>query len=721
MKNHTSYFAALMDGLKDYLPPDLHFEEDGLVREAKKLIGDDKRKFRLGKVNSIMPTIAKKGASTKRLAAVAIDGMDDVFSEKDSENINQLLVKFQQTVKEVKLSDNPRQSDYTLHHILHKYTARIGCYELRPETTLFDRNRILAAVTACLECLEGQPRKFYLVKGDLSGIQRFITSGITLENPGEGAHTAKRLRGRSFLIALLTNFLAEHIIDELNLFQSNIIFAGGGHFNLLLPATAEIDAELKNLEQKLNEMLFDEVGMTTSLVLAKTEIDGANGDAPFAKVSDYYVKLNPEMEKQKSKRYKGYLSEMMRTPIKPKKYDSIGKEMGENIPRADYLVQINVNDIEDVHAMKNEKGVVFYLEKTQTVFAAFKDDFKGGISELLDKHESCINSLRITKLNDTNFLEYQGVFSQNMPISHGFTFVGKHAPLNHEGVLSFDKLAELCHNPKDSFEFAQLAVMRLDIDNLGAIFIRGLAEKGQPSSFQRLATLSREFHWFFSGYFNTLAEQYQIYVTYSGGDDAFVVGSWYNVLHFAVELRQQFEKFVCGNKKIHFSAGIFMCHPHYPVGRFAEDAADCEKFAKQFNGRKKNGIHVFDHTLGWKGFISKMEFAEKLLGYISKDGDNTKDPEKLARSLIHRLLRILRSCMKDGEVRIDNKRLTANIARLHYLFARHGFNDERIKTTTQGLAKDIIKVILDDFNNQDQLEDYLIPFNYVIMKTRKMK
>jgi len=296
MKENTSYFAALTDGLQEHLPSNPHFKgDDTVVQKAKRLVGDDIREFHLGQVNSIMPTIAKKGASTKPLPAVSIDGFEGVFLEDNSKNITQLLAALQQTTEGMTLPENIRQLDYTLHHILHKYTARIGCHKERPETSLFDRNRILAAVTACLEYpkKENEPHNFYLVKGDLSGIQHFITAGITLESPGEGVHTAKRLRGRSFLIALLTNFLAEHIIDELDLFQSNIIFAGGGHFNLLLPATTTIDTKLKDLEQKLNEMLFDEVGMRTSLVLAKTLIETEGKDAPFAKVSDYYAKLNP--------------------------------------------------------------------------------------------------------------------------------------------------------------------------------------------------------------------------------------------------------------------------------------------------------------------------------------------------------------------------------------------------------------------------------------------
>ncbi len=717
---HKAYFAALTDGLQDWLPEKLQFGHYDLVEEAKRLMGDDNRVFQLGQVNSIMPTIAKDGASTVKLPAIALTVDEAVFPKDKPNNTNALLSDLQKMAATIEWQDKAQCLDDTLYHVLYRYTTRVACYKLRTEVSLFDRNRILAAVTSCLQYPGNEEQKFYLLKGDLSGIQAFITANLTLEKLDESSNTAKRLRGRSFYVALLTDFLARYIVEKLGLFQSNIIFSAGGHFTLLLPGTSEVEGKLKQIEEDLNEMLFEEVGMTTALVLAKTKIETNGIDAPFSNVSDYYDELNQELERQKENQYRGYLQKIIgqkKSQIEQEELKGLGKTLGENIPRSGYLIQLNLKEDKDISIIDN-RSVVVRLKSTKTVFVAFKNDFIEQTNAMLEKYKSDIKSVKIIKLNATDTLEYAAQIKTNIPISFSFSFVGKYAPTNEKNeVLPFDKLAELCYN--DSFEFPQLAVMRLDIDNLGAIFAYGLGGKNTPVSFQQTATLSREFNWFFSGYFNELAREYQIYITYSGGDDAFVVGSWYNILHFVRALHKQFKKFVCHNEKITFSAGIFMCHPHYPVGRFSDDAGDCEKEAKKGD---KNAVHVFDHTLSWRSFESKMVFAEKLLNYTKQDGDDIKDPEKLARSLVHRLLRILRSCMKsDGTVRIDASRVKANVARLHYLFARHGFNEKRITEATDGIAKDIIEVILKDFDNPNYLADYLVPFNYVIMKTRKMK
>jgi len=766
IENHKAYFAALTDGLKEYLPEDFHFNADSvpLVQKAKELMGIELQNFRLGQVHSIMSTIIKE-KDAKPLPIVAMEKEKGIFPTQNGGTVDTLLQELKQQLANIEPTKNARQLDYTLYHQLYRHTARIGCDSSTPETSLFDQNRLLAATTACLTKLGTEPPKFYLVKGDLSGIQGFIYANFGLQNPGDGRKSSKRLRGRSFLVAMLTNYLAEYIVEKLDLFQANIIFAGGGHFNLLLPVTDGMERGLGNLQEKINDMLSREVGTTTSLVLAKVEIDTQKDPKPFKDVSKYYAKLATEITKQKYKRNLSQLDDFMPPIIDVKKLNEklnkIGESIGETIPRAELMAQIELKTEDDFTAIKDKGGVVFQLEESKTVFIAFKKNKKKKneksdtekLHDFIKDNLSGIKVVKIIQFNDTDLAKSITDIPQvnKIPISYGFTFVGKYAPTfdekikgeadkyNNENNLTgndkykdgdikpFDALAKMCYNPKDDFDFPQLAVVRLDIDNLGSIFARGL----NTSTFQRLATLSREFNQFFSGYFNVLAEEHQIYITYSGGDDAFVVGSWYNILHFMVALKKKFDEFICGNECITFSAGIFMCHPHYPVGRFAKDAEAYEKQAKGYQKYKhltrnadkcekvKNAVHIFDHTLCWKSFSCKMEFALKLLHHTNKEG--TKNPDKLARSLVHRILRILRSCVDEdrGSVHVNHHKIKANIARLHYLFARHGFDDKRIKEATAGIAQEVVAFILKDFNNPDIVADYLIPLNYVIMKTRK--
>jgi len=54
------------------------------------------------------------------------------------------------------------------------------------------------------------------------------------------------------------------------------------------------------------------------------------------------------------------------------------------------------------------------------------------------------------------------------------------------------------------------------------------------------------------------------------------------------------------------------------------------------------------------------------------------------------------------------------------LFARHGFDDDHIAKAQEGITKDIITMILKEFSEEKIIKNYLIPTNYVILKTRKI-
>ncbi|MBC7197172.1 MAG: hypothetical protein H5U39_07980 [Deferribacterales bacterium] len=363
--------------------------------------------------------------------------------------------------------------------------------------------------------------------------------------------------------------------------------------------------------------------------------------------------------------------------------------------------------------------MVAFDELNKYYFFIDNDQYEGLFSFLKNRQDK-IKKAKLIKINDNDFLEYAEKINNDFdfPTAYSFKYFGLYAPKNHNGdILEFKDLAKLNYNENDELSYPLLAVMRLDVDNLGSIFEFGL---GDRCTFSRIASLSREMDMFFSGYFNELARKFDVYITYSGGDDAFVIGSWYNILYFAKELYRKFKEFVCNNEYLTFSAGIFMCHENYPVAKFAQKTADLEELSKGFkddNGKAKNAVTVFDHTLSWDSYCTMLDFADKLLSYTNQD--EVKDKEKLSRSLVHRLLRIIKSCLnKNGSVNTD--KLYRNVAQLHYLFARHGFDANRIVKAQEGITKDIITVILQEFSKEKIVKNYLIPTNYVILKTRKI-
>ncbi|RMG73185.1 MAG: hypothetical protein D6722_04125 [Bacteroidetes bacterium] len=278
--------------------------------------------------------------------------------------------------------------------------------------------------------------------------------------------------------------------------------------------------------------------------------------------------------------------------------------------------------------------------------------------------------------------------------------------------------------------------MRLDVDNLGSIFALGLKKGGKQSTpFARTATLSREMDTFFSGYMNHLADAYDLYVTYSGGDDAFVVGSWINVLHFARRLRADFGHFACANSDLSFSAGIFLCDEHFPVAKFAEHAAEAEEKAKDYEspeGREKDALCVFDHTLSWTQFGEMLQFSEDLLRCVPETGGEG-DPAKISRVLLHRVHRMIKETVSERG-RVNLGALFRNRTRLHYYVARQKMTHKEIKVgeipartpeeQVDQVTKRVLATLLAHFSTERDtqarfLQNFLIATHYVILKTRK--
>lgn len=632
----------------------------------------------------------------------------------------------------LKLSDvkSYKQLADCIYFLSEKYTSRITSagYMSLPDVSLFDHNRALAGVVNCLiygktvnELNEYDPsvsgEKMLLVKGDISGIQKFIYSNISLESAGSGKQMAKKLRGRSFYVSLLTDFLSSKLVSQIGLAQANVIFSGGGHFILLLPDKADVKEAIENYEIRVNKFLIEKIGLHLSLNFSIAECD----TDLFVNSSKYFKILSDKLDQKKNKRFESYLPDVFNavkfrphTPNSETFSEDI--DIGKVIPHSNFLLEIEtVENGAFSESLRDAIVCSFPLFKTYFVML---DKFRevDRLFRILKENENKIVSINVVRLNSTDFLDIAEKFSAiNCPISYSFRFVGKEAPTDDKDreLLSFEELSKLDYE-SGQLSYPQLAVMRLDVDNLGTLFAFGLGDKG---TFSRVATMSREMHLFFSGYFNILAEKYKLYITYSGGDDAFVIGSWFNVMHFAKDFYLTFQKFACYNDRVHFSAGIFMCNSSYPVAKFADDAAIAEHLAKQFNSGQKNAITVFDHTLSWADYCSMLEFSEVLLSYTKSD--NEKGRGRLARSMAHRILRIIKSCMSsDGSV--NAQKMYENLAHLHYLFARHGFDHEQIQKATEGVENAVIKVILQNFSKEKIIKNFTIPMHYVVLKTREL-
>ncbi len=670
--------------------------------------------------------------------------------KKEEITQNNTFSDFKTDFEKIKKFENRAFVD-TCFALLEKYFSYTPCQiKGLEDVSLYDHLKTLMGLMVCLEGnKENNELPFLLIKGDISGIQKFIYSDINTEEAGQGKGTAKTLRGKSFYISLLSQFFAEEIIKQINLSSPNIIFSGGGHFNIVAPNTEKVKKILETLEKELNLILIKKIGTSLSLNLAFVY---AKSDLYKNNAGNYFYEVNKSLDKNKTQKHKKYLKEVFDNFGKKSYYLQDIKKLGKAMPYSDYLVEFTIKkELIDSKEFINkisddERMVANFLERSVIYFMPLPTDSEKkkyvsvtekSLNRLLNDYKDCFDSLKIIKINDTNYDSIKNIImmESSFPISYSYRFIGNECYKNEEGdVAGFEEISKLNYDSFTRLSYPQLAVMRLDVDNLGGIFAFGLNEK---SYLAKIASLSRELTIFFSGYFNNLAKEYQLYITYSGGDDAFIIGSWYNMIHFATRLQEDFKIFTCNNTNLAFSAGIFMCNENYPIAKFAKDAEMAEKKSKSFernntNGEmmSKNAICVFDHTLSWESYKSQIIFAEKILEFIENENTPDDNKGKLARSLMHRLLRIIKSSLcRNGN--IISRNFNRNISQLHYLFARQGYDHQKLeevetksehelKERSDKIAKIVIQQILNNFSKKTEIKDYLVSMHYILLKTRKL-
>ena len=142
-----------------------------------------------------------------------------------------------------------------------------------------------------------EKKKFLLVGGDISGVQKFIYRLASPEKAQKGM--SKRLRGRSFYLSLLTETFAHYILEKLNLPMTNLIWCGGGHFCILAPNTDSVGQNLDEIKRSINNWLLQFFQGDLYLALAKVEASSKE----IVDFSDLLDKLNYELSIAKNKKY----------------------------------------------------------------------------------------------------------------------------------------------------------------------------------------------------------------------------------------------------------------------------------------------------------------------------------------------------------------------------------------------------------------------------------
>lgn len=498
----------------------------------------------------------------------------------------------------------------TMAALLDKYAWCVpsATYVDYPSVALSDHLRATAALAACLHVTHGRPR-FRLVLGDLNGIQRFLYEVADPAAVREGA--ARRLRGKSFYLHFLTRSIAESLIAAGGLYGPNLLWATGGHFAILAPDEAAITGPLEGAANEAVRWLWEDSNAALGLTVASVPADEA-GLADFGSLLDqgHAALLDARTRPQafllmRPEAWEGALKDAVcaacgRDAWKGTELEE-GKchrcrefeDIGQALPRTLALADVGEAKLNGARGIRCP-GTTWWLLGRGTVPAPSR------ALVLLVNASSW----------DADFLPEEGPGT----CAYRFEPVATHVPLDRGdrgAVVEFSALA-------DRAPAGYLGILRMDVDNLGAIMARGLS--GPDRSLSKVSALSRTISWFFGAYLDTIADRHDLYVTYAGGDDLFLVGPWDRILDGGLEIQSGFVEYGCRNADLHLSGALWLCKGKFPVGRAAGYAGDrldrvakTARSATQGLDTDKNALAAFETKVPWPVLVRLKDLADNAL------------------------------------------------------------------------------------------------------------
>jgi CRISPR-associated protein Csm1 len=523
----------------------------------------------------------------------------------------------------------------TLHSLLEKYTANVpSATNVRhPDISLFDHLRTTAAIAQSLylhqtETKDGTTKdigretdvKFILACGDFSGIQKFI---FNLTNEG----AAKGLRGRSFYVQFFCKACADFILKRLGLHKVALLYNSGGKFYLLIPK--HLQDALEKARSEVNAWLMSEFHGQVFMGLGVAEIT----DSMFTQGRmDTAWKMTAEaLERDRLHKFKDQLSHEF---FQPQVHGDPSKSCrvcgnrdgggGDRCPMCKSLESLGIwlrharailtlwGEGQEVHRMQKLLGIeqVLHFERLGMHTLFIDQDHLHRLQEVKGVQAEC------TFLNPEEDFELGAVSLPACATTQ--MYLGKWESSGAED-LDFEAMAD------QEKAISRLGVLRMDVDNLGLVFIQGLQfperddtgwgpvqtdgqgriKRRSMASISRMVTLSRQLNMFFSGYVPRILkdEAYsRCRIIYAGGDDLFIVGAWDQLPGLARSIRDDFSTFCCRNPDFSISGGLTLHRGKFPIYKAAVQAGDAESRAKKV--RQEWGKQAFAHQKDGFCFIN---------------------------------------------------------------------------------------------------------------------
>lgn len=560
------------------------------------------------------------------------------------EYVNSFLEVVEANMNFVPSSTNQKeQADISLYDHS-KMTAALGCciYDFIKEKTS-DFREILFEKGSLFYC----EQVFLVYSMDLSGIQNFIYT-----TSGDGA--LKALRSRSFYLEIFMEYCIDELLESLGLYRTNLLYSGGGHAYLICANTDSNKEKIERFEREINEWLLDIFHIELYLGGAYAECSADHlKNKPEGSYKKIFEKISSGISEKKLRRYTASqilkLKQSTRPSMRECKVCRRNDELCENG---------KCRICNHIESMSN--GII-----NGRLFTILNDT---------DKNRTALPlPFGRVMVSDSEETWKKGLLSAKTDYIYTY---GKNCMYTGYGVVTKLWVGDYCRDSSlgnlaaESQGIRRLAVLRADIDNLGQAFVRGFENEENNNRYvtlSRTATFSRKMSMFFKLHINKLLSQGEFYlddceekgkrnavIIYSGGDDVFVIGTWDDIIGFAVDLQQAFEKYTQGTLTL--SAGIGIFHEKYPIAAMAEETGALESISKSMEGKQAVTLFSGEHTYKWDEFVNcilgeKMDLLRQFFHYY---------PEK-GMGILYQMLDLIREKQKGNRM---------NIARFAYLLGR---------------------------------------------------
>ena len=580
-----------------------------------------------------------------------------------------------------------------MYALLYEYSTFVPASTFEGNKTfvsLFDHLKLTSAIASCLYLNDSDNTdEFIMFEFDVSGIQKFIFK--VTEGKDTKRDIAKSLRGRSFLISAITNIITYSYLNEFGLTQSNIIFNTGGGALLLLPNTKDFNEKIEKISKRISEALFSWFGTDISYVYASVECK--EDELEEFKVTKATT-LKAKLEEEKSKKFHSVLKADMF--FQQADTNHVCRMCGTNLVEED-------NQNCAICEVIKKLSEFFVKNKDMYLVYDFSDKFSKSLSDCI-----CID-LGYMQLYLINEEKYKMVIHSNYDyiesINHSHLgntrWIANLVPQKNERILSFGEITEDLIDP--SYGDPKLGILKMDVDNLGAIFAFGL---DKTRSLSKYLTLSRLMEVFFGHHLvqickdvskdinSIISEQSDngsmFYINYAGGDDLVIVGPIAGILVLANQIHKKFKEYTL-NDNITISGGITIQLPSAPI-RFGIKEAE-EYLSQSKLNENKNSITVLNTTCHMDEFNDVLKKSEKFKAYI--------DENEISRTNFYHMMHIL-----DTD---DENLYLQSIPKLMYSLKRNVEN--------QSIRSDLIEEIT--CTDMQSLKMLVLEMKLAIMQTRR--